>query len=117
MSRQKIIGVFWVVVIVGSAAWLFNFYKSGPAAGESVAFRRPAVCEACGESYVATFGRAPARCEKCGAEALWHAMQCANGDCGAMVPVLAGDARPGKAPTCPKCGGESFREVRPDDLQ
>jgi hypothetical protein len=44
-------------------------------------------------------------------------MQCATGDCSEIVPVLAGDAGSGKARTCPKCGGESFREVRPDDLQ
>ncbi len=117
VSRQKTLGAACVILIVGSAAWLFHFYGSRPSPGEPIAFRRPAACSACGKSYISAFGEVPAKCESCGARALWHAVKCGNGTCGAIVPVIRGSAAPGKGQACPKCGETRFKEVGPDDLE
>ncbi len=116
MSRQTGIAAACTILIAGSAVWLIHYYRSAPAAGESIAFLRPAACSACGQGYVATFGAVPATCEKCGAQALWHAVKCGNKECGAIVPVIQDDAAPGGQRACHKCGGTRFQEIGPNDL-
>jgi DNA-directed RNA polymerase subunit RPC12/RpoP len=93
------------LVIIGSAIWLFSYYRSQPKPGSVVAHRAPVACAACGKAYVMMLGDQPAKCHYCGEQAVWRAMMCAK--CGAIVPIVKDSSSTAEAgpPRCPKCGG------------
>jgi DNA-directed RNA polymerase subunit RPC12/RpoP len=115
---NKTVGlVVALVVIVGSAAWLFSFYSSQPAPGEPVAHKAPIKCTACGKVYIGMIGRQPAKCAYCGEEAAWQAVKCAK--CGEIFALVGAQSSFASAQSikCPKCGCTSFKEVPPDGLE
>jgi DNA-directed RNA polymerase subunit RPC12/RpoP len=103
------------VVIIGSAVWLFSYYRSQPTPGQTVPHRAPVACAACGKAYVTLLGDQPAKCHYCGEQAVWYAKMCEK--CAAIVPIVkdssVAEAQP---PRCPKCGGH-LTEVPADAVR
>jgi len=113
---KSVWAILALLVIIGSAVWLFTYYRSQPAPGQTVLHKAPVACAACGKAYIAMLGDQPAKCHYCGEQAVWRAKMCAK--CGAIVPIekdlsSGAEAKPRR---CPKCGGR-LKEVPPDAVQ
>jgi len=115
---RTVVAVVAALVIIGSAVWLFGYYRAQPKPGAVVPHKAPVACAACGKAYVTMLGDQPARCHYCGQQTLWRARACANPECGAIIPVVRDSSAAEAGPLrCPRCGGTRFKEVPPDGLE
>ena len=114
--KSPVIAIAALVVIVGSAVWMFSYEKTQPEPGAPVLHKAAVACTACGKAYITMLGKEPAKCYYCGKQTVWHALQCAK--CGTIVPVEGKQMVGAKQElTCPKCGGHAFKPVSPDGLE
>ncbi len=105
-----------LIVIAGSAVYLFTYQNSRAKPGQTVAHKAPVACEACAKAYITMLGDQPAKCFFCGEQKLWRGRQCA--ECQTVIPMAGGsDEWLASKPVCPKCGKSWFKEVSPDGLE
>jgi DNA-directed RNA polymerase subunit RPC12/RpoP len=110
-----------ILVILGCATWLIYYYASQPDPGETEQHLAPLACTGCGKAYIGMIGDEPGKCHYCRKETVWLAHKCMNPSCGAIVPWvrdLGFDSVTAAGPDkCPKCGGDVFGEVSPDEIK
>ena len=110
---------FWpivaLVVIAGCAWFLVSHYAKQSESGQTVPYRAPVACEACGKAYITMLGGTPAKCFYCSEEQVWRALQCP--ECLAIIPMSPSVRAESGAELCPKCGKSSLKEVSSDGLE
>lgn len=109
--------VLALLLFAGSGVWLFYYYRSQPAPGETVMHRAPVACEGCGKAYDGEIGDQPGVCHFCRERKLWKAHKCLQ--CKSVVPIVqtpGGDGGVVYSRVCPKCGGKRFGEVQVEDV-
>jgi predicted RNA-binding Zn-ribbon protein involved in translation (DUF1610 family) len=106
-----------LIVIAGSAVYLFSYQSSQDKPGQTVAHKAPVACESCAKAYITMLGDQPAKCFFCGEQKLWRGRQCAK--CDTVVPLVGGPTHGASSSlVCPKCGNKTrFKEVSPDGLE
>ncbi len=116
MSKNAIMGIVVVVLLLASGMYLTSYYKGQPEPGATVAHTAPVACAECGKVYITELGEQPAKCYYCGAQAVWRAVKCAK--CGTVYPLVDFAGSAGRPPSaCPKCGTQTAQEVPPDGLE